>query len=225
MTEIAENMSEGLLALAVGAGLQVMAALMEADVTALAGPKGRHDATRTERRRVPRRDTTADQRYVGVRHRFLRWASESALSESLQERVRFSHDVQCGLGGGQPLVHAGEFTCETGDLSLLGGEPADPLPGPLARQHPGVALLAPFTDQRRIQALPPQIGATLAVFARLLVGRQVGKFVRRGERAPPPRPIGPGMVESIRSLLFTEEIVELVMMCQSVSRPAQADLL
>jgi len=47
MSEIAENMSEGLLALAVGAGLQVMAALMEADVTALAGPKGRHDQART----------------------------------------------------------------------------------------------------------------------------------------------------------------------------------
>jgi hypothetical protein len=38
MAEIAENMREGLLALAVGAGLQVMAALMEADVSALAGP-------------------------------------------------------------------------------------------------------------------------------------------------------------------------------------------
>ena len=47
MSEIAENMQEGLLALAVGAGLQVMEALMEADVTVLAGPKGRHDATRT----------------------------------------------------------------------------------------------------------------------------------------------------------------------------------
>ena len=47
MTEIAENMQEGLLALAVGAGLQVMQALMDADVTALAGPKGRHDMTRT----------------------------------------------------------------------------------------------------------------------------------------------------------------------------------
>jgi putative transposase len=35
------------LALAVGAGLQVMAALMEADVTALVGPKGRHDEART----------------------------------------------------------------------------------------------------------------------------------------------------------------------------------
>jgi hypothetical protein len=47
MTEIAENMQEGLLALAVGAGLQVMAALMEADVTVLAGPKGKHNMTRT----------------------------------------------------------------------------------------------------------------------------------------------------------------------------------
>jgi transposase-like protein len=47
MSEIAENMQEGLLALAVGAGLQVMAALMEADVTELAGPKGRHDEART----------------------------------------------------------------------------------------------------------------------------------------------------------------------------------
>ena len=47
MTEIAENMHEGLLALAVGAGLQVMAALMEADVTVLAGPKGKHNMTRT----------------------------------------------------------------------------------------------------------------------------------------------------------------------------------
>jgi len=47
MTEIAENMQEGLLALAVGAGLQVMQALMDADVTELAGPKGRHDEART----------------------------------------------------------------------------------------------------------------------------------------------------------------------------------
>ena len=46
MTEIAENVQEGLLALAVEAGLQVMAALMEADVTVLAGPKGKHNRTR-----------------------------------------------------------------------------------------------------------------------------------------------------------------------------------
>ena len=46
MAEIAENMHEGLLALAVGAGLQVMQALMAADVSALAGPKGKHNMVR-----------------------------------------------------------------------------------------------------------------------------------------------------------------------------------
>ncbi len=41
MAEVAADMREGLLALAVGTGLQVMTALMAADVTALAGPKGK----------------------------------------------------------------------------------------------------------------------------------------------------------------------------------------
>ena len=50
MSEIAGDMREGLLALAVGAGLQVMAELMEADVTAACGPKGKHDADRTATR-------------------------------------------------------------------------------------------------------------------------------------------------------------------------------
>ena len=44
MAEVAQDMREGLLA--VGAGLQVMAALMDADVTAVAGPRGRHDPDR-----------------------------------------------------------------------------------------------------------------------------------------------------------------------------------
>ena len=43
MDEIAAEMREGLLALAVGGGLQVMQQLMEADVTAVCGPRGRHD--------------------------------------------------------------------------------------------------------------------------------------------------------------------------------------
>ena len=37
---------EGLLALAVGVGPQVMAQLMEADVTAACGPRGKHDPDR-----------------------------------------------------------------------------------------------------------------------------------------------------------------------------------
>ena len=45
--EIAADLEEGWLALAVGAGLQVMAQLMEADVAALCGPKGKHDPDRT----------------------------------------------------------------------------------------------------------------------------------------------------------------------------------
>jgi putative transposase len=50
MDEIAADMREGLLALAVGAGLQVMAQLMEADVTGACGPRGKHDADRTATR-------------------------------------------------------------------------------------------------------------------------------------------------------------------------------
>lgn len=50
MEEIAADMREGLLALAVGAGLQVMTQLMEADVTAACGPKGKHDPDRTATR-------------------------------------------------------------------------------------------------------------------------------------------------------------------------------
>ena len=50
MDEIAADMREGLLALAVGAGLQVMTELMAADVTAVCGPKGRHDPDRAATR-------------------------------------------------------------------------------------------------------------------------------------------------------------------------------
>jgi putative transposase len=50
MGEIAAELREGLLALAVGAGLQVMQQLMEADVTAACGPRGRHDPDRTATR-------------------------------------------------------------------------------------------------------------------------------------------------------------------------------
>lgn len=46
LAEVAADMREGLLALAVGTGLQVMSALMEADVTALAGPRGKRNRER-----------------------------------------------------------------------------------------------------------------------------------------------------------------------------------
>ena len=50
MEEIGADLREGLLALAVGAGLQVMTELMAADVTAVCGPRGRHDPDRAATR-------------------------------------------------------------------------------------------------------------------------------------------------------------------------------
>lgn len=47
MEEVAVDLREGLLALAVGAGLQVMQAMFEAAVTAVAGPRSKHDRERT----------------------------------------------------------------------------------------------------------------------------------------------------------------------------------
>ena len=46
MNNLADELREGLLALAVGTGLQVMDAILEESVTALCGPKGRHDRDR-----------------------------------------------------------------------------------------------------------------------------------------------------------------------------------
>jgi len=47
MADIAGSVRDGLLALAVATGLQVMTAMMEESVTAVAGPKGRHQPERS----------------------------------------------------------------------------------------------------------------------------------------------------------------------------------
>ena len=47
LAELAGSLREGLLALAVGTGFQVMGAIIDESVTAVAGPKGRHDTHRT----------------------------------------------------------------------------------------------------------------------------------------------------------------------------------
>ena len=47
LAELAGDVQEGLLAMAVGTGLQVMAAMMNADVEAVCGPRGKHDLART----------------------------------------------------------------------------------------------------------------------------------------------------------------------------------
>jgi len=47
LAEITTDLREGLLALAVGAGLQVLTAMMDADVTAACGPRDQHQPDRT----------------------------------------------------------------------------------------------------------------------------------------------------------------------------------
>jgi putative transposase len=47
VAELAAELEEGLLAFAVGTGLQVLTTILEAEATAAAGPRGRHDPERT----------------------------------------------------------------------------------------------------------------------------------------------------------------------------------
>ena len=47
MAEIVDDMQQGLLALAVGSGLQVMRAIMQEDVSAVCGSTGRHNSARS----------------------------------------------------------------------------------------------------------------------------------------------------------------------------------
>jgi putative transposase len=77
--EIAADMREGLLALAVGTGLQVMQQLMEADVAAVCGPKGKHDPVRTAVRHGQENGSvTLGGRRVPVRRPRMRTADGSA---------------------------------------------------------------------------------------------------------------------------------------------------
>jgi len=82
MAELAGDVQEGLLAMAVGTGLQVMAAMMNADVEAVCGPRGRHDSARSAvrhgrgdgsvtlgGRRVPVTRLTGSARVVAVQIR------------------------------------------------------------------------------------------------------------------------------------------------------------
>ena len=70
---------EGLLALAVGAGLQVMQVLMDESVTALAGPKGKHDPDRAAvRHGTEDGSVVLGGRQVPVRRPRVRTADRSA---------------------------------------------------------------------------------------------------------------------------------------------------
>jgi transposase-like protein len=79
LSQIAESAKQGLLAVAVSAGLQVMYAMMDADVTALAGPKGRHDRRRAAVRHGYEDGSVAlGGRRVAVRRPRVRTADDAA---------------------------------------------------------------------------------------------------------------------------------------------------
>ena len=78
LAELAGEVQEGLLAMAVGAGLQVMAAMMNADVEAVCGPRGKHDPQRAAvRHGVGDGSVTLGGRRVGVQRPRMRAADGS----------------------------------------------------------------------------------------------------------------------------------------------------
>jgi putative transposase len=84
MNEIAADVREGLLAIAVGAGLQVMAAMMAADVDGLCGPRGKHDPDRTAARHgTEAGSVTLGGRRLAVRRPRVRAADGTGTSREL----------------------------------------------------------------------------------------------------------------------------------------------
>jgi putative transposase len=78
LAEIAHSAKEGLLALAVGAGLQVLQQIMEESVTALAGPKGKPNRDRVAVRHGHEHGSvTLGGRRVGVQRPRVRAADGS----------------------------------------------------------------------------------------------------------------------------------------------------
>ena len=82
LAELASTAREGLLALAVGTGLQVLQAMLAEDVARLVGPKGRHIPGRTAVRHgsEPGQVTVGGRRRVAIQGR--RAAAEVAADRS-----------------------------------------------------------------------------------------------------------------------------------------------
>jgi len=68
LAEVAASAREGLLALSVATGLKVMSTIFESDVTAIVGPKGKHDPGRTANRQGTDDGTVVmDGRKISIR--------------------------------------------------------------------------------------------------------------------------------------------------------------
>ena len=95
--EIVADVGEGLLAMAVGAGLQVMVAMMDADVAVVCGPKGKHDPHRTAVRHGSERGSvTLGGRRVPIERPRMRAADGSGeLAVASYEQFTSTEGVCC----------------------------------------------------------------------------------------------------------------------------------
>jgi hypothetical protein len=135
LAELAGSLREGLLALAVGAGFQVMDALIDESVTALAGPKFKHDADRTAvrhgteagsvvlgGRRVPVRRSrvrTADGTAEVAVPAYELFSSTDLLGQMALERMMAKLSTRRYAAGLEPVGHRVEETSRSTSKSAV----------------------------------------------------------------------------------------------------------
>ncbi|HEX9529631.1 MAG TPA: IS256 family transposase [Acidimicrobiales bacterium] len=135
MSELTGAVKEGLLALAVGAGLGVLQVLMEEGVTAVAGPKGRHDPGRVAKRHgTEEGSVTLGGRRVPVRRPRVRsadgrreipvpayetFASTEILGELALERMMAKLSTRRYRAGLEPVGQAVEATATSTSRSAV----------------------------------------------------------------------------------------------------------
>ncbi len=111
LSEVAASAREGLLAMSVATGLRVMAAMMEVEVSELAGPRGKHDLNRRvglhgsarssvalRARRVPvdrPRARTSDGREVTL-STFAAFSDDDPLAEAVRQLTSGSARARLG---------------------------------------------------------------------------------------------------------------------------------
>lgn len=104
--------------------------------------------------------------------------------------MRFSHDFQGGLRGGQLLLAGRELLFQSGDFRLLLGQLAAFLGaaaggagGVVPVEDARVAQPAPLDDLGGMQGVGAQITAALAALDCVFVALQVGELLGRGDGA------------------------------------------
>jgi putative transposase len=135
LAELAGSLREGLLALAVGAGFQVMNAIIDESVCALAGPKGRHNPNRTAvrhgsedgsvvlgGRRVPTRRPrvrTADRSAEVAVPAYELFSVTDVLSSMVLERMMAKLSTRRYAAGLEPVGAAVEATATSTSKSAI----------------------------------------------------------------------------------------------------------